>query len=110
MEDIYQNPVVFKIHRGTPRSDVNLCPSCRHCHRMVEATGRERVLCTANRIINMTQPIVECSLYINRTQPTLSDMQEIAWSLMTDKGGRKLGFQSPEQRRRDESYGGKVGF
>jgi hypothetical protein len=109
VENIYQNPVVLKVHNGTRRSDINLCSSCRYgFHTKASLSGNELVLCMAvNPAMRVPEPLAECSTYLDRTQPTLHDMQEIAWSLMTDKGGRKLGFLSPEElRKRDgASYG-----
>jgi hypothetical protein len=110
MENIYQNPVVFKIHNGTTRGDINLCTSCRFCHRTVASqSGRETMVCNANRPFAIKEPIATCNIYLDRSKPTLHDMQEIAWTLMTDKGGRKIGFQSPEQRR-DGAPGSPIGF
>lgn len=96
---LYSNPIVLKIHDGTPRSDVNLCPSCRNAHVMTEATGRKTVTCQAvyNQPRLIRNAVVSCSMYADRMQPTLSDMNEIAWTLMTDKGGRKLGFEPPNR-------------
>ena len=113
MENVYQNPVVFKIHNGTVRSDTNLCASCRHCHRAVgSSSGRETLRCNLNYTypITLREPVAHCNAYSNRNLPTLDQMMEIAWTLMTDKGGRKIGFQSPEDRRNDSRPPGQVGF
>lgn len=113
MENLYQNPVVFKIHNGTVRGDVNLCLGCRMSHRTVGSlSGRETITCNANynhpRV--MREPIANCSQYQDKNKPTLSDMAEIAWTLMTDKGGRKIGFQSPEQRNGNSGPSAPIGF
>ncbi len=111
MENIYQNLVVFKIHNGTQRSTVSLCVSCRLAHRYVGSqSGRETVRCNANyqHSIEMREPVGQCSVYQNKNLPTLADMNEIAWTLMTDKGGRKLGFQAPD--RRDGQGSPVIGF
>lgn len=113
MENVYQNPVVFKIHNGTERSTINLCGSCCHAHRTVAAqTGEERVRCMVayNAVVQIRGPIAKCNTYSDKNLPTLSDMNEIAWSLMTDKGGRKIGFQSPEQRRDRDGSNSPMGF
>lgn len=75
-------------------------------------SGRETVLCNASyqNQVKITEPIAECSNHAEKNRPTLSDMNEIAWTLMTDKGGRKIGFQSPEQRRDGQPSGSPVGF
>lgn len=113
MENVYQNPVVFKIHNGTQQSTANLCANCRHAHRTVGAhIGQESVRCLVayNSVVTLRGPIAACNMHSDRNLPTLSDMQEIAWSLMTDKGGRKIGFQSPEQRRERDGPSGPMGF
>lgn len=97
MSEVFSNPIVLKIHDGTPRSDVNLCPSCRNCHALTLATGQKTLRCNASRPFELRQAVVQCSLYSDRMHPTLYDMNEIAWTLMTDKGGRKLGFVAPER-------------
>jgi hypothetical protein len=63
-----------------------------------------------NRPTELREPIAHCTAHQDKNQPTLNDMNEIAWSLMTDKGGRKIGFQSPEQRRDLSGAGGPIGF
>jgi hypothetical protein len=101
MEDIRQNPVVFKIHNGTRRSDTHLCRSCRWAVHMQSAlSNKERILCNATHRLEILEPVAHCSAYLDRTKPTLEEMQAIAWSLQTDKGGRTIGFMSPEDLRR----------
>lgn len=105
MENVYHNPVVLKIHNGTVRGDVNLCLSCRFSHCTTSAqTGRDFIACNVNysHPIRMNEAVARCNQYQDKNKPTLSDMNEIAWTLMTDKGGRKIGFQSPEQRSNNQ--------
>lgn len=101
MENIYSNNVVIKIHNGTMRSDVNLCLTCRNGMVRTFASGEKQVVCMANyqHPLNMRQNVASCSAYFDKTSPTLDQMEQIAWTLMTDKGGRKLGFEPPERER-----------
>jgi hypothetical protein len=100
MENIYQNPVVLKVINGTRHGGTNLCLTCRNALHMQSAvTGKERILCNATQRFEVLEPVARCTGYLDRTKPTLMDMQEIAWSLQTDKGGRSIGFMSPEQLR-----------
>jgi hypothetical protein len=113
MEDIYANPVVLKIHGGTPRGDRNLCSTCRQCQRTKGMnSGRETALCFASgsQPRRLSEPMVECSSYSDKRTPDLFSMKEIAWSLMTDKGGRKIGFLSPEQVRERTPSQVPIGF
>lgn len=101
-DNIWTNPLVLKVNGGTPRSDENLCATCRNCHVSRGAsTGRTTYRCYANyqHPVNLTEGMAQCSHYLDTRRPTLEQMQEIAWSLMTDKGGRKIGFLSPEELR-----------
>lgn len=106
MDNIFQNPIVDKIHNGTLRSDVNLCLSCRLAvHTKSAVSGRETMTCQAvySAPRTMTGPVGFCTAYLDRTKPTLQDMNEVAWLVMTDKGGRKIGFLSPEELRERSS-------
>lgn len=98
MLDVRQSSVVFKIHNGTLRSDVNLCVSCRYSQHTIAAnSNKEQIRCIYSRPIEMTELIVKCNVYSDKCTPSLDDMQEIAWSLQTDKGGKAIGFLSPAQ-------------
>lgn len=100
MDNAYQ--AAFKILGGTLRGDEDLCRTCRFAHRMRRAdTNREEVRCDANysHPAILRGPVGECNRYNDARIPTLDMMQEIAWSLMTDRGGRKIGFHSPDQLR-----------
>jgi hypothetical protein len=106
MENLYNNPVVTKVRNGTVRGDADICRSCRYSLRTVGAhTQRMVVICNAvNPSRTLREPVAVCSSFLDRTVPTLDEMNQIAWQLQTDKGGRKIGFLSPEQlseRRRD---------
>lgn len=100
MQDVYNTGVVLKIHAGTEREDFNLCATCRNCHTYIEArTGEKNVRCFANyqHPLRLTGPIARCNLYSDATRPTLDQMQQIAWQLMTNKSNKAIGFLSPEE-------------
>lgn len=102
MENVFQNPVVVKVHNGTMHSEVHLCSTCRWAfHARSSESGMEIVGCQAmGRPIQIREKIGRCTHYLDRNHPTLDAMLDIAWSLMTDKGGRSLGFLSPEELRK----------
>ena len=107
MDNVFQNPVVLKVHNGTLRGGSNLCLTCRYAHHSQSAlSGKERILCTAmSPAMPLNEPVARCSSYLDRSRPSLIDMQEIAWSLQTDKVGRSIGFLSPDDlRRRGEGW------
>lgn len=103
MENIRKSSTVLKIHNGTVRSDVNMCNTCRHAHITVGSlTGKEQYRCTFDHTIYLSEPMAKCNKYLDNRVPTLIDMQGIAWQLMTDKGGRSIGFLSPDKVREME--------
>lgn len=105
MENIYHNPVVLKVENGTQRSDVNLCLSCRAAlHVRAAQSSNEFLLCSAsgNPPMRLREPVGQCSHYQDKSKPSLYDMREVAWLVMTDKGGRSIGFLSPEELRQRE--------
>jgi hypothetical protein len=102
MENIFLNPIAQRVQNGTLRSDVNLCLSCRQAlHNQSGRSGKETLVCTAiyGAPMRMTEPVAHCTAYLDRAKPTLNDMHEVAWLVMTDKGGRQIGFLSPEELR-----------
>ena len=110
MEDIYSNPLVLKVLGGTSLSTENLCATCRNAQMTVGTySGRRTVRCDANysHPVELREPMANCNRYSDARRPTIDQMQQIAWELMTNKGGSRIGFRSPEERRRDE-YGNNV--
>jgi len=98
-DDLYRNSVVVKMQGGTDREDTNLCGSCRHSHIFTEAArGEKTVFCCYDVRVRMKGPISQCNKHSDRNQPSLHDMNEIAWQLQTNKG-RHVGFLSPEELR-----------
>jgi len=98
------NPLVIKVKQGTPRSDESLCSTCRNCIRMVGMnTGREKVYCDSLPAIHMPlrEPMVECSLYDDMRRPEMYQMEQMAWIVRTDKKTHKIGFSSPEDRKKE---------
>jgi hypothetical protein len=104
---IHDNSIVIKVHNGTHRSDTDLCATCRHAHRFTGAlTGRERGFCDfPSTMIELKEPVAECTAFKDRNAVTLSAMEDIAWTLMTDRGGKTIGFKAP--KREEEK---KAGF
>lgn len=112
MDNIFLNPLVAKVQNGTLRSDVNLCLSCRLAvHTQSALSNSETMLCTAvyGAPRSMREPVARCSAYLDKSKPTLNDMHEVAWLVMTDKGGRKIGFLSPEELRERREGGPPTG-
>jgi hypothetical protein len=108
MEDIFSNSLVLKVLGGTVSSMENMCATCRNASIRVGAySGRKTVSCLADYYhpIELREPVAQCNRYIDSRRPTIEQMKEIAWELMTNKGGTKIGFRSPEERRQDDRKG-----
>ena len=95
--------IKMKIEGGTTNDGTNLCVTCRHAHVLTLRSGGSRVSCD---ILDWSGgsfvpgPVVECNKYMHANHPRLSDMEEIAWQLRTDKSGRDIGFCSPDKLRK----------
>jgi len=94
----------IKVFQGTRSVDApRLCDSCSSGVVLRgPADSNERVFCSwIERPIDMR--VTECNRYVDRTQPPLWAMTEIAWVLHTDSKRRKVGFLSAKEwRRRNE--------
>ena len=95
----------IKVFQGTRSVDAQrLCDSCSNGVVMRgPAESQERVYCMLmERKIEMR--ITECNRYIDRTQPSLWAMKEIAWVLQSDSKRQKIGFvTAKEWRERNEN-------
>jgi hypothetical protein len=94
--------VNVKIKDGTPVSGVSLCDSC--AWGLVVKGYRESdkiVYCLRPYIdVRIPFPVRECSIYINKTAPSVSDMEKSAWILLTKRIERRLGFVKADEFRR----------
>lgn len=103
----------LKMHQGTANtSRPSLCYSCRKAHRVRMAhTNEEVVRCGYNyeHPLTIRGVVAECSLYDNKTHPTLADMREIAWRISSDKH-RAIGFQSPAEFKKATKEEGGDGW
>jgi hypothetical protein len=82
----------IKVVGGTPyHSGSSLCLTCRRATVVKgPSLSSEIIRCHALER-TMEFPVRECDSYDDRAQPSLWDMKEIAWALVTDKRNR-IGF------------------
>ena len=94
----------IKVFQGTRSVDASrLCDSCSNGVVMRgPAESEERVYCMLmERKLEMR--VTECNRYIDRTQPSLWAMKEIAWVLQSDSKRQKIGFVTAQEwRKRNE--------
>lgn len=79
-----------------------LCESCDAGIVTEAADNVVRAWCgqrgTPIRVPNM---IEKCSSYKQKGEPSLYDLKEIAWMLITDKKGNKIGFKRLSEIRKE---------
>ena len=73
---------------GAPR----LCDSCQSgVVRRGAPDSDEEIFCTITEQ-RLARAVVECNRYVDRNQPSLWDMRQIAWVLDTDPRRQRIGF------------------
>lgn len=98
-----------KIQGGTTAGDGQspLCQTCRYATIVKGPALRDEIVeCVSlasghNRI---TFPVIRCSSYSDRRQPSLHDMEEIAWILRTDARRTSIGFVRASTLRERERH------
>ena len=91
----------IKVFQGTRSVDAaRLCDSCSNGVVMRgPAESEERVYCMLmERKLEMR--VTECNRYVDRAQPSLWAMKEIAWVLQADSKRQKIGFISAKEWRK----------
>lgn len=93
------NRLKLKIREGTRSDGKRLCDGCRHGQVMRGAADSEEVVYCHQLDSRAPMRVVECNQFDDKSLPSLWDYQQIAWVLETSPG-RKIGFVSPEKRRK----------
>jgi hypothetical protein len=83
----------IKVFQGTRSIDApRLCDSCESGLIMRgAASSEEHVFCLCMKQTVRTR-VTECNQFVDRTQPKLWALREIAWVLHVDAKRRKIGF------------------
>ena len=95
--------IQLKIEGGTRSDLLHLCRTCRYSVLAKGAAhSQETAWCQQmGRFVPIK--VAECNKYLDATAMTVYEMEQIAWLLVTRKAGRQIGFQSPEERQRENS-------
>lgn len=93
--------ITIKIHGGVGRlTGTSLCRSCSHSHIRVDRQG-EQISCEATGSFGalhvVRSDVRDCNHYYNKALPSLYDMEQTAWTLRTEKGGKQIGFTPPKK-------------
>ena len=97
-----------KIRGGTVTDGhTPLCQTCRHATIVKGSRLRDEfvdcgLLGYGGRQI--TFPVTYCTSYSDRRQPSLREMEEIAWVLRTDARRHEIGFVRSSKLRDDERF------
>jgi hypothetical protein len=94
----------IKVKGGTPQGAVSLCRTCRWAHIVKGfSASQEQIRCRWLSYDPFVPfPVNECSSYDDKSLPSKSDMEKIAWVLLTKKAGRTIGFVTAKQFREIE--------
>lgn len=85
---------VIKIHQGTGQlTGESLCLSCSRGYVRHDSRGETRYCRYFEQYLRAD--VQKCSEYYNSALPSLNDMHQIAWTLLTDKA-KKIGFKPPK--------------
>jgi hypothetical protein len=97
-----------KIQGGTVRhGEPSLCVTCRHA-TVVQGPGlQDRIVDCAllsSRDSRITFPVSSCSGYSDRRNPSLREMEDIAWVLRTDSRKKHIGFVQARELKPLQRY------
>lgn len=72
-----------------------LCVSC--VSSVVAETSKRTVVKCAYMDRPFGEPVHKCNLYRHRNQPSMYEMEKVAWAVRTDNSGKILGFAPPSK-------------
>lgn len=77
-----------------------LCSRCSRSMRVEgDRLGDAIVYCTKLEK-RITFPVTKCTAYTDRIVVTLWQLEQIAWNILTDRSGKKIGFRPPAETKR----------
>jgi hypothetical protein len=98
----------LKIVGGTaPHGEPSLCGTCRHATVVKGAALKDEIvecgrLSTPRSRIPF--PVASCTGYSDRRQPSIREMEEIAWVLRTDPQRNQIGFVQARELKPEHRY------
>ena len=96
----------LKIQGGTVQhGEPSLCLTCRHATVVQGPSLQDRIVDCGQLASGRSRipfPVSSCSGYSDRRQPTLREMEDVAWVLRTDSRSKSIGFvQARDLKPRD---------
>jgi hypothetical protein len=98
-----------KVYGGTVSDgDSSLCNTCRFA-TIVKGSSQRHEIVECDRLSmgrgRITFAVTSCSAYGDKREPTLRDMEDIAWVLRSDPKRKDIGFvRSRDLRPRERVY------
>jgi hypothetical protein len=96
----------IKIHGGTVRhTQRSLCTTCRYAtivrgHRLDDEIVECAQLSSEHNRVRF--PVASCSGYLDRSHPSLREMEDAAWILRTDAKRKRIGFVQARELKPSE--------
>ena len=91
----------IKVFHGTRSVDApRLCDSCESGLISRGAADSEEFVFCMRMNRRVSARVTECNQYVDRTQPPLWALKELAWVLQVDSKRQKIGFLSARKWRR----------
>jgi hypothetical protein len=98
----------IKIRGGTAQhGETSLCVTCRYA-TVIHGTRLGEMVVDFGRLygsysrINFT--VSSCTAYADRRQPSIREMEEIAWVLRTDAKKKSIGFIQAKELKPKDRY------
>lgn len=88
----------IRVRGGTSRDDEpSLCLSCSYSHVYTDALGPTTTCNYGVSTQQMFGKVTSCNLYNNKSLPSKSEMETIAWTLRVSSSGKPIGFTAPQK-------------
>ena len=98
----------IKVRGGTVAEDQrSLCESCRWSTVIRGARLQDDIVeCSELSYKNrrVLFPVTSCSRYVNRSHPSIQEMEETAWLLRSDPHRKQIGFVHASRLSYDERH------
>jgi hypothetical protein len=95
----------IKIHGGTANHGATpLCHTCRSATVVRGHKQQDEIIQCSVLECRVTFPVTFCTRYAHRNQPSLWEMEDIAWVLRTDPKRSQIGFVRSKDLKTSERH------
>ena len=83
----------------TSADRMGLCGNCENATVIRYKDGTAMVFCSwVHPPMRMTKPVESCTDYREHNTLDRHELEKVAWTLRTEKGGRVIGFEPPKAK------------